>query len=345
MKKKGGDNMFLIIDGSSLLATHFYGSIPDGMKMAKTEEEKAKYYKDIMQNSKGVYTNAVFGALDAVLKIIKYQKPDHLLVVLDKTNDTFRRKIYPEYKATRNPKPEPFRQQVPLFMQALRYIGIPVLFSDDFEADDLAGSAIRKFEHEEKCVFMTKDHDYLQLIDKNVKGWMMQISKEKVDELEVKYFGDYEDREKPNIPRKVFEFTARQVRGEEGVTPLQIVDKKALCGDKSDNIPGVHGVGESAAIPLLNQYGSVEKIYEIIEKAQTPEAEKNLSLLWRKTLGVKKSPLNALKKGKDMCFLSKQLATIKTDCQVPEELQWYVPHIDFAKLENVRKTLELPALG
>lgn len=339
--------MFLIIDGSSLLATHFYGSVPESVKNSKSEAEREWFYKDIRHNSEGLYTNAIYGALDAIIKIMKYQKPDHLLVVLDKTSDTFRRKLYPEYKVTRIPKPAPYTQQVPNFMKALRYIGVPVLFSDDFEADDLAGSVIRKFEKQEKMYFMTKDHDYLQLINWRVKGWMMQLNEEKVEALEKKYFGEYErsKEDRPNTPHKIFEFTARQVRGEEGVSPIQIIDKKALCGDKSDNIPGVHGVGEAAAVPLLNHYGSVEKLYADIEKAETPEAEKNLSLLWRKTLGISKSPLNALKKGKEMCFLSKQLATIKTDCEVPEDIEWYDPHVDAQKLQQICKSLEIPMLA
>lgn len=341
--------MFLVIDGSALLSTHFYGHLPADFNrnfaMAKTDAEKERLYKNILHTDEGVYTNGIYGALKAILNIVEYQKPDYIVVCLDKSRNTFRKKMYQAYKENRSEKPMPLKQQMPVFMRALRYIGIPVLFADDYEADDLAGSVIRKFEDKQKMIFMTKDHDYLQLIDRNVSGWMMQNTRDNVEALAEKYYTEFGIKlEDLNQPNKVFEFTTRQVRGEMGVNPNQIIDLKALIGDTADNIPGVHGVGETSAVPLLQKYKTVENLYKVVDQSISKAMDKNLSLMWRKELGISKSPLNALKKYKDMCFLSKELATIKTDCDVPGDIDWYKCHVDMEMLEDVCESLEFNPL-
>ena len=154
----------LIIDGSSLLSTSFYGTAKDLM-FAKTDEQRELAYKKLMQTKSGIYTNGVYGFIKTLNKILDNQKPSHLAVVFDLSRETtFRKQMYSEYKGTRKKSPEPLRAQFKLMQEVLEYIGVPVLKSLEFEADDFAGSLARKFEDEIPVYCHTKDHDYLQLI-------------------------------------------------------------------------------------------------------------------------------------------------------------------------------------
>lgn len=314
----------LIIDGSSLLSTCYYAVLPREIMFAKTEEEKRKHYDKILHAADGTYTNAVFGVLKTIVSILNKQKPDHIAFVFDKTRDTFRRKLYPEYKGTRSATPEPLKAQFVLIETLLADVGFQVLFSDQYEADDYAGSLAEKFREEIQVIVMTKDHDYLQLVNDeyNVRAWMVQSKQEKADELYERHYLPFGiQKEQLNLPEKVFEFTAAHVYAEEGVWPEHIVDLKAIQGDSSDNIPGIKGVS-SAAPPLLNEYGTVEALYEEINGCgEDKKAVKELQDFWKNDLGITRSPYKALTKtgeegelcGEAAAQLSKQLATIKTD--------------------------------
>ena len=177
--------MFLIIDGSSMLSSSYYGNLPKQILFAKTEEERAKHYDKIMHAADGTYTNGIFTMLRTVLKIIKNQKPDHIAFVFDKTRNTFRRELYVDYKGTRGETPLPLKQQFILAEEMLQEMGFPVFFSDEYEADDFAGSITEKFWQQDAIVLMTKDADYLQLVsdERNVRAWMVQVSQEKADKL------------------------------------------------------------------------------------------------------------------------------------------------------------------
>lgn len=351
-KKKG---KFLIIDGSSLLSTCYYAVLPREIMFAKTDEEKEKHYDKILHAADGTYTNAVFGVIKTTVSVIKKQKPDYIAFVFDKTRDTFRRELYPAYKGTRSTTPQPLKDQFVLIESLLADVGFQVLFDDQYEADDYAGSLTYKFRGEADIVVMTKDHDYLQLIsdEHNVRAWMVQSKQEKADDLYARYYGPFGiQKQDLNLPEKVFEFTASHVYAEEGVWPEQIVDLKAIQGDTSDNIPGVKGVSSAAPL-LLNEYNTVEELYEVIHDCgDDKKAVKELQDFWKNELGISRSPYKALTKtgeegeicGEEAARLSKQLASIKTDIPIGMKLEDFsVKTYEEKKLRDWCKKLDIKA--
>lgn len=308
----------LLIDGSSLLSTQYYGNLPRQITFAKTKEEKEKYYDKIMQTSNGIYTNAVYGFLRAFLKILKEQKPTHIAVSWDISRDTFRRKIYDKYKGNRNETPAPLKDQFKLCQEVLNEMGIVQFMDKEYEADDFNGSLSKKFENEIPVRILTKDNDYLQLVSENTRLWLMFTTTDKADD----FFNRYGiEKEIFNLPEKTIELTPVLVKEEFGVTVDQIVDLKALKGDTSDNIPGVKGVGETSAIPLISEYGTIENLYDNIRNLDKKE-EKEIKDFWKNSLGIKRSPLAYLLKekddsgepvGEDAAILSKKLGEIKCD--------------------------------
>ena len=309
--------MFLIIDGSSMLSSSYYGNLPKQILFAKTEEERAKHYDKIMHAPDGTYTNGIFTMLRTVLKILKNQKPDHIAFVFDKTRNTFRRELYADYKGTRGETPAPLKQQFILAEEMFKEMGFPVFFSDQYEADDFAGSITEKFWQQDAIVLITKDADYLQLVSdkRNVRDCMVQVSQEKADKL----FAAYQvDKERTNLPDKVFEFTEAYIEGEYGLSSgNMVVDWKALAGDSSDNIPGVKGISDKSAVPLLNEYQTVEGLYEALEEEGT-----SIEDFWKESLGLRKGSYKKLTApgAKESALLSKQLATIRRDIPIAAEL-------------------------
>lgn len=321
MKDKLSPKYLLLIDGSSLLSTQYYGNLPRQITFAKTKEEKEMHYDKIMQTSSGIYTNAVYGFLRAFLKIIQEQKPTHVVVSWDISRDTFRRKIYEKYKGNRDETPAPLKAQFILCQEILKEMGIRQFMDKEYEADDFCGSLSTKFENEISIRILTKDNDYLQLVSENTRLWLMFTTTDKADE----FFNKYGiEKELFNIPEKAIELTPLLVKEEFGVTVDQIVDLKALKGDTSDNIPGVKGVGETSAIPLINEYGTIENLYGNIRNLDKKE-EKEIKEFWKNSLGIKRSPLAYLLKEKDendnsdepvgeeSAILSKKLGKIKCD--------------------------------
>lgn len=309
--------MFLIIDGSSMLSSSYYGNLPKQILFAKTEEERAKHYDKIMHAPDGTYTNGIFTMLRTVLKILKTQNPDHIAFVFDKTRNTFRRELYADYKGTRGETPAPLKQQFALAEEMFQEMGFPVFFSDQYEADDFAGSITEKFWQQDSIVLMTKDVDYLQLVsdERNVRAWMVQVSQEKTDKL----FAAYQaDKKRTNLPDKVFEFTETYIQGEYGLSSgNMVIDWKALAGDSSDNIPGVKGISDKSSIPLLNEYKTVEALYEALE-----EEGSGIEDFWKEFLGLRKGSYKKLTApgAKESALLSKQLATIRRDIPIAAEL-------------------------
>lgn len=284
--------LFLIIDGSSLLSTSYYGNLPKEAMYAKTDEEREAAFSKILQTSTGIYTNGIFGFMKALKKMIEVQKPTHLAVAFDMSRETtFRKQMYTEYKGTRKKTPQPLSQQFKLTQEVLEYIGVPVFKSLEFEADDYAGSLAKKFEDEIPVVMLSKDEDYLQLVSHNTRIWMPTS---KADELFKEVGLNKKDF---NIPDNTFEYSLTSLMDIKDLEPYQIVEYKALCGDSSDNIPGVKGVGEKAVIPLLKEYGNIETIYDTIENLDAKE-EKELKKFFKESLGISRSPIaNLLKDG------------------------------------------------
>lgn len=341
--------MFLIIDGSSLLTLYYYGTLPSVVSAEKDAAKQKKLFHHIRHTRNGIYTNAIAGTLQCILSIIQKQKPQHMAVVLDRSKDTFRRTMYPQYKANRPPKPEPLQQQFATLKKILNKIGILTLDSATYEADDLAGSIVEKFKgpYEDICL-LTKDHDWLQLVDEYTFAWMLQSSEEKVIELRNKYYSALPTRSLQdfiNIPNKTFRFDKNIVLAEEGVLPCQIPDLKGITGDSSDNIPGIKGVGVSAAAPLLREYGTVEALYREVESCKNNPDEKNqISEYWKVFLGVKRNPFDKISAGKENVFLSKKLATIVRTVPVPDSLKFYEVRLDKQILFSALSYFSLPEL-
>ena len=279
----------LIIDGSSLLSTSFYATATAYL-MAKTDEDKEKALARLMKTSDGRYTNGVFPFMRTLLSLIKKNQPTHLAVVWDVSRQTFRQEIAGgTYKGTRKATPHPLKEQFISTQNLLQGI-IPQFLSgrDDeevYEADDFAGSLAKRFQTEIPVFLHTKDEDYLQLVDSNTRVW---LGSSKADKM----FEDLNlNRQEFNVPDGFFEFTLSTLKDIKGLKPYQIVEYKALCGDTSDNIPGVKGVGEKAVIPLLQEYGTIEAIYETIENLSAKE-EKELKKFFKESLGIGRSPIS-----------------------------------------------------
>ena len=279
----------LIIDGSSLLSTSFYATATAYL-MAKTDEDKEKALTRLMKTSDGRYTNGVFPFMRTLLSLIKKNQPTHLAVVWDVSRQTFRQEIAGgTYKGTRKATPHPLKEQFISTQNLLQGI-VPQFLSekDDeevYEADDFAGSLAKRFQNEIPVFLHTKDEDYLQLVDTNTRVW---LGSSKADKM-------FEDlglnRQEFNVPDGFFEFTLSTLKDIKGLEPYQIVEYKALCGDTSDNIPGVKGVGEKAVIPLLQEYGNIESIYDTIENLSSKE-EKELKKFFKESLGIGRSPIS-----------------------------------------------------
>jgi DNA polymerase-1 len=308
----------LLIDGSSLLTTSFFATAPLEYQKAKTEEEIVKARVKLMQKD-GVYTNGVYTMMDKMLKIIKNQRPEYVAVAWDLNRQTFRRDIYPAYKANRSQTKAELKSQFALAQEVLNEMGLAQFICEGFEADDIIGTLSKKMSREVPVYIFTKDQDALQLVNERVRLWYMTSKAEEMYEQVGLNSKDF------NLPDKVFEFTPLYVKEFYGVEPLQIVDRKAIEGDTSDNIPGVKGVGESSVIPLLNEFKTVEGIYNFLEN-NDEQTVKNMI----KELGIKRSPVKLLTQisedrdvlvGKEAANISKRLATIDVNMKSLEDVK------------------------
>ena len=258
-----------------------------------------------LATSKGEPTSAIFGFLNQLLKILELNKPDYIAVAFDSKEKTFRHEKYDFYKSSREEMPEDMIPQIQRIKDIIKALRIPIYILPRYEADDIIGTAVR--EAEEKGLdsyVITPDKDYNQMITEKVK--IVRPGK-KTDEIII--------------------YDVEKVREEFGFEPKQMIDYLALVGDKSDDIPGVKGVGPKAATPLIQQFGTVEGIYENIDKIE------------------KKGVKNKLVDSKEEAFISKDLATI--DCNVPldfdfEKAKFEQP--DFETLRNIFLELEFKTL-
>jgi 5'-3' exonuclease len=306
------DNHLLLIDGSALLSCSFFGNLPKEYKFAKTDEEKEKYLDKVRHSPDGDFTNGVFTMMSSMLKVIKKQKPTHLAVAWDLTKEfTFRKKLYPDYKGHRKDLRPELGNQFPLAQKVLKEMGIEEFVFEEYEADDIIGTLTRRFEDDIRVTIWTKDQDSLQLIDENVRVWLITS---KCSDMYAQFGINIKEL---NIPTGVFEFTSFYIEHFYGVSPIQIIDRKAIEGDASDNIPGIKGVGEKSVVPLLQEFKTVEGIYDFIENS----SEKDIKEMF-KTLGISRSPLSKLIEesdtklaGKKASLLCKKLATIKCDIE------------------------------
>lgn len=254
----------VLIDGHSILNRAFFG-LPD------------------LTNSEGLHTNAVYGFLNILFKILEEEQPDYLTVAFDVHAPTFRHKMFDAYKGTRAPMDDALKQQVPLMKEMLHAMGICTVEMEGYEADDILGTLAARGEREGMEVSVVSgDRDLLQLATEHVK---IRIPKTKRTGTEIE------------------DYLAADVKERYQVTPKEFIDVKALMGDTADNIPGVPGIGEKTATALIGQFGSIEQVHEHADIVKPPRASKNIVEYW------------------DQAVMSKTLATIITDVPVSYEFK------------------------
>ena len=252
----------VLIDGHSILNRAFYG-VPD------------------LTNADGLHTNAVYGFLNIMFKILDQEKPEYLTVAFDVHAPTFRHEMFEEYKGTRKPMAEELRQQVPVIKEVLQAMGVKIVEKAGLEADDILGTISRMSERRGLEVsVISGDRDLLQLATEHVK---IRIPKTKKGQTEIE---DYYAEDVLNVYQ---------------VTPTEFIDLKALMGDTSDNIPGLPGVGEKTATKIITEYHSIENAHEHASELKPPRASKAIIEHW------------------DLAVLSKTLATIKLDAEIDYE--------------------------
>ena len=244
----------VLIDGHSILNRAFYG-LPD------------------LTNSEGLHTNAVYGFLNIMFKILEEEKPEYLTVAFDVHAPTFRHEMYKEYKGTRKPMAQELREQVPLIKEVLQAMGIKTIEQAGLEADDLLGTLSKRSEEQgmDVCV-ISGDRDLLQLATEHVK---IRIPKTKQGRTEVE------------------DYYAADVTARYQVTPREFIELKALMGDTADNIPGVPSIGEKTATKIITEYHSIENAREHADELKPPRASKALKEHW------------------NLAVMSKELATIE----------------------------------
>ena len=319
-----------------MLSTSYYGNLPKSILFAKTEEEKEKYYEQILHTSDGKYTNAMFTMLRTLLGIYKKVKPEYVAFVFDKTRDTFRRTELGAdfYKANRKETAKPLKEQFIQMEEFLQEIGCAVFMSDDYEADDYAASLVEKFEGPDLQTYvLTKDHDYFQVVSEYTRMWRV-VNKDKLEQLK-KDYGFFGSDVYESLPANVFEYTPEIVYAEEGVYPQQIPVLLAITGDPGDGIPGCKGVS-SAAAPLVDEYKSLDEIYAAIDDCEgAAKKEKELNGFWKEYLGIGRSPLKALKTNR---------ATMRRDIDIDCGIEDLKLRIDIEKLKDELKRYEMSSL-
>ena len=257
------DGKIVLIDGHSILNRAFYG-LPD------------------LTNAEGLHTNAIYGFLTIMFKLLEEEKPEYLTVAFDVHAPTFRHKMYAEYKGTRKPMADELRQQVPVIKEVLHAMGVKTIECAGLEADDLIGTLSNRCEKEGmEVTVISGDRDLLQLATEHVK---IRIPKTKQGKTEIE------------------DYYAKDVEERYQVTPKEFIDLKALMGDTADNIPGVPSIGEKTATKIITQYHSIEEAHEHVDELKPPRASKALSEHW------------------DLAVLSKELATINVKADFPYEL-------------------------
>ncbi len=310
-------NNLLVIDGSALLNIIFYASISDVNKQIKDVDQVDYVIDQYFRTGHGHYTENVGSFVSMVLALKNQTCSDSVVVCFDKSSKTTLRKLkFPYYKANRMRRPKAIKDQMVVLHCLLNNIGINCYWADTYEADDLAGSVITKFKPDfDNVYFYTKDRDWFQLLDSNVKGIIPMKSEEEADGLRCYYCSIPENNIlMPGGAKALGKnicVTDDVCKELFGVYPEQVIDFKALAGDKSDNIPGVKGVGDETAKGLLELFGTMENAIQ--SALNTDEATFKCTV----KPYMRRSPYNALINGVKDAADSKELATIKTDIPIP----------------------------
>ncbi len=277
----------LVVDGNSILNRAFFG-IP------------------LLKNSKGEYTNAIYGFLNILLRFIDEEQPTHLAIAFDVPKPTFRHKQFSDYKGTRKGMRDELKEQIPALKSLLGKMNITMLEIEGYEADDVLGTIANKLENDIDVVILSGDRDTLQLATQKTT---ILIPKTKEGKTIVERYNDND----------VFDLY--------GVTPKEFIDVKALMGDSSDNIPGVPSIGEKTALKIITQYKTIENAIEDAENVKPKKASENLQ------------------EYKEQAIMSKELATIFLDVPMEFDAEQYIIDDLFTKdaYEEVKR-LELKSL-
>lgn len=330
--------MFLIIDGNSLAYTCFFITSPKAIANLKTEEERQFYYEYLKKSPNGDYVGVVESFVGYLLDFIEDTSLniEEIAICFDKSRlSTFRKQQYPAYKEQRSQKPEPLIEQMENLKKILKDVGFKVYEHSLYEADDIAGSIASHFSNDAQIRILTKDKDYLQLVDENVHIWMMKDRKD-VSKLSSLYGEEFQVRD------NIFEYTNDIVKGEYCIYPKQIISWKAISGDPSDNIPGVKGVSDKTIVPLLNKYDGLLDIYKEIQKYAKEDKLEILENKWSKEFNIRPSSVEKLWEGRMDASFFQKLVTIKKDIPVLiDKSKFNVRNVDFDKLKNVMIELGL----
>ncbi len=255
-------NKLILIDGNSIAYRAFF-ALP------------------LLNNDKGVYTNAVYGFTTMLLKMIEDDQPTHMLVAFDKGKTTFRHKTFSEYKGGRQKTPPELSEQFSLLREVLDAFQIKRFEVDEYEADDIIGTLAKKAGKKDWQVKVyTGDRDLLQLVSDNIT---VALTKKGISQVE--------------------EYTPETITEKYGFEPIRIIDMKGLMGDSSDNIPGVPGVGEKTALKLLKEYETIENVLDSIDSISGKKLKERLT------------------ENKEQALMSKELATIFLDVPVSTPLE------------------------
>jgi len=244
-----------------------------------------------LTSPQGKPVNALYGFLLVFLKALKDLHPDYIVATFDLPGPTFRDEIYKEYKAKRVKAPDELYEQIPLIKDFLKLFSVPIFEKQGYEADDIIGTiakqAVKKQTNPElEVMIITGDLDALRLVDKNIKVFTLRHG----------------------LKDTIIYDESKVIERYNGLRPEQLTDFRALRGDPSDNIPGVTGIGEKTAIELLNKFGSLDRIYSLLEKGESLE-------------GIRESVQKKLKDYKEQAFFSRTLAEIELNVPIEFKLE------------------------
>lgn len=277
------EKIIILIDASALIYRAYYALPP-------------------LNTKDGALVNAAYGFTSALLRAIKDFHPEYIAVAFDSKAPTFRHKEYKEYKSHRPKAPKDLISQLPYVREVCKVLNMPIFEMPGYEADDIIGTIVKKVEslqvHESKklkthslglrAIIVTGDMDVLQLVDKQTNVFSMARG----------------------INQAVL-YNEKKVEEKYGFRPNQLVDYKALRGDPSDNIPGVPGIGEKTATELIKFFENIENLYGKIQNSKAQISNQH----------IKSKTLNLLVQNKKQAYLSKYLATIKTDIAIDFNLK------------------------
>lgn len=263
-------NRLILVDGNSIMNRAFYGIMGSKMLTAKD----------------GRYTNAVYGFLSIIFKIMEDLQPKYMGVAFDLKGPTKRHLMYDKYKANRKGMPNELAEQMPMIKEILKAMNISIIEKEGYEGDDIIGTLARKGEREGLDVtILSGDRDNLQIATDKIT---IRIPRTKMGKTETD------------------DYTKEKIIEEYGIEPIQLIEVKGLMGDTSDNIPGVPGVGEKTAINLIKEYGTIEKLYDALVNGNAE---------------VKGKLKENLESNKELALISKSLGTINIDVPIEDNIE------------------------